>query len=58
MRVAREGYQYDRVSKQLTVTLNGRKHKLGQYGDAESAARAAKAFIEQQKAQQAAGRDQ
>jgi len=48
-------YQYDRVSKLLTVTMNGRKHKVGHYGDAVTASRAAKAFIEKQQQQQPDG---
>jgi hypothetical protein len=42
--------QYDRVTKQLTVTMDGRKHKLGTYGDYETARRAANEFIAKRQA--------
>jgi hypothetical protein len=45
LRTSEPSIQYDRTTKQLTVTLNGKKHKLGSYGDPVTARRAADAFI-------------
>ncbi len=54
MRVSsKPAIQYDRATKQLTVTMSGRKHKLGTYGDLETARRAAKEFIAKQGAESA-----
>jgi hypothetical protein len=54
MRVSsKPAIQYDRATKQLTVTMAGRKHKLGTYGDLETARRAAKEFIAKQGAESA-----
>jgi hypothetical protein len=50
MRISKEpAIQYDRVGGELTVTMDGHKHKLGRHGDSATAKKTAAQFIADQR---------